>query len=135
MNCERAIRSANLHLDGRCNYRCEHCFDTCLPKACMEPAEWMPRLIFLKEQGVTKINISGGEPMLYPHLEEMCRLLKSVGFTVSIVSNGSLITEDRLKTLSRYVDWMGLSVDSPEESDEIKIGRHMEGVNHLEHVI
>ena len=130
----RKVQSANIHLDGRCNYRCAHCFDTCLPKKCMTPEQWRPYLDYLGSIGVTKINLAGGEPLLYPHLEEMCALIKSRGFTVSLVSNGSLITEDKIRMLSNYVSWIGLSVDSPDEKDEILIGRN-NGHDHLAHII
>ena len=130
----RVIRSANIHVTGACNYRCEHCFDTCLAKSVMSPGEWEPRLLRLKSMGVTKINLAGGEPMLYPRLPELCCLAKSMGFTVSMVSNGSLITESSLAALSGTMDWLGLSVDSSDEGDEMAIGRHAPGIKHLDHV-
>lgn len=130
----KKIQSANIHLDGRCNYHCAHCFDTCLPKEYMTPEMWKPYLQYLCSIGVTKINLAGGEPFLYPHLEEMCYLAKSMGFTVSIVSNGSLITEEKIERLAKTVNWIGLSIDSPVENDESIIGRNC-GKNHLEHII
>ena len=134
MSDGRAIRSANIHVTGACNYRCEHCFDTCLARGTMPPEGWGPRLLQLRGLGVTKINLAGGEPMLYPQLPELCDLTKSMGFTVSMVSNGSLITEDSLAALSGTLDWLGLSVDSPDERDEVAIGRHAPGIRHLDRV-
>lgn len=100
----------------------------------MAPEQWKPYLEYLGSIGITKINLAGGEPFLYPYLDEICNLIKSMGFTVSIVSNGSLITEAMIKKLSLSVSWLGLSVDSPDENDEIAIGR-TNGMNHLEHII
>lgn len=131
---ELRIRSANVHVIGVCNYRCEHCFDRCLTHEFRTPQEWMPVLDHLKGMGIEKVNIAGGEPFLYPHLREMCALLKSMGFKVSIVSNGSRITEDILSDLRGLVDWIGLSIDSPDEDDEILIGRHVRGVMHVDNV-
>ena len=131
----KKVQSANIHLDGRCNYHCAHCFDTCLPKKCMTPEEWRGQLEYLRSIGVTKINIAGGEPFLSPHLNEMCELIKSMGFTVSIVSNGSLITKEKIEALAGTVSWLGLSVDSPEENDELMIGRNNGSCNHLLHII
>ncbi len=130
----RKVRSANIHLDGRCNYRCAHCFDTCLPKKGMPPENWRPLLEYLRSVGITKINIAGGEPFLYPHLKEMCGLVGSMGFTVSIVSNGSLITREKIEELAGTVKWLGLSVDSPDEADELAIGRNTGAGNHLRHI-
>ena len=58
-----------------------------------------------------------------------------MGFTVSIVSNGSLITKEKIEELSETVSWIGLSVDSPDENDEIIIGRNAGDGNHLNHII
>lgn len=134
MDESKKIRSANIHITGRCNYRCEHCFDACLAKAHLRPEAWKPALCHLRDVGVTKVNLAGGEPTLYPDILEMCELVKSYGFTLSIVSNGSLITKEMMGRLSETVDWLGLSVDSPDEDDEVAMGRHTEGICHLGHV-
>ena len=128
------VTSANLHIIGLCNYRCEHCFDRCLVKEWMEPREWIPRLNYLYSIGIRKVNIAGGEPMLYPHLNEMCQLIKSMGFVTSIVSNGSLMTDEWVSHMAGIIDWIGLSIDSPSEKDEVEIGRHMQGISHIENI-
>ena len=88
----------------------------------------------MKARGVRKINIAGGEPMLYPYLDDLCRLLKSMGFVVSIVSNGSLMTKEWISRMSGIVDCIGISIDSPDEDDEVEIGRGNGAINHIEHV-
>ncbi len=134
MGVKQRVKSANIHVTGLCNYHCEHCFDRCLTKKYMKPEEWIPILNYLKDQGIEKVNIAGGEPFLYPYLEEMCILLKTMGFKTSIVSNGSKITKEKLDAIRDYVDWIGLSIDSPDESDEILIGRHVQEKNHLDNI-
>jgi len=100
----------------------------------LKPEEWQPVLDYLKEQGITKINFAGGEPTVYPHLKELATKVKSMGFTVSIVSNGSRMDETWMKEFQGIMDWIGLSIDSPCEEDEVLIGRHCKGLNHLENV-
>ncbi len=134
MNSNRRVQSANIHLIGYCNYRCSFCFSRGLTKEYMKPADWIPVLDYLKSIGVTKINLAGGEPALYPHLEEMVDLLRSYDFTVSIVSNGSRIDDAFLRKYLGRISWLGLSIDSPDESDEIRIGRHCSGIEHIAHV-
>lgn len=135
MTTNNGIKSANLHVTGVCNYRCEHCFSRKLSNRCITPMEWEPILDYLKEIGVTKINFAGGEPVLYPHLKELAAMAKTKGFVTSIVSNGSLIDEKWLDQMEGLIDWIGLSVDSPDEEDEIVIGRHYYGVKHIENVV
>ena len=131
---KKSIKSANFHVCGVCNYRCEHCFDRCLVHEHMTPDEWQSRLDFAKQVGVTKINFAGGEPTLYPHLKELATRAKAMGFTTSIVSNGSRIDEQWIIEFHEVIDWIGLSIDSPSEEDEVLIGRHYRGLNHLDHV-
>lgn len=130
------IRSANIHVNGSCNYHCNHCFSRCLRgMGIMKPKEWIPVLDYLKTEGIEKINIAGGEPMLYPYLDELCRLIKNMGFMVTIVSNGSLITEEWLYRMRGIVEWIGLSIDSPDEEDEIAVGRTFKGRGHIKNII
>jgi len=135
LEAKQTMKSANLHLIGSCNYRCDHCFSRPLEKKLLTPDQWKPILSYLKVIGVEKVNIAGGEPLLYQHLEEMLKLIKSMGFRTSIVSNGSRITEEWLDRNHDYLDWLGLSVDSPDDIDEIDIGRHVDGIDHVSNVI
>ena len=135
MTPNNVIRSANLHVTAKCNYRCGPCFDKNLDRGIMTPEQWKPRLTLLKERGITKINIVGGEPILYPHFIELCGLIKSMGLTVSIVSNGSLIDENMIKRMKGLVDWIGLSVDSPDNRVEKIVGRQAGGLDHIKNVI
>ena len=54
----KKIRSANIHVIGLCNYRCEHCFDRCLTHKYLAPEEWMPVLNYLRDSGIEKVNIA-----------------------------------------------------------------------------
>lgn len=134
--CEetRTFRSINLHLIGACNYSCSHCFARSLSRKFLTGREWGPILDYLKTIGIEKINFAGGEPTFYPHLKEVCTYAKSLGFTTSIVSNSSRMDRGWFEEFDGLMDWVGLSVDSTEEDDEILIGRHCQGVNHLENI-
>lgn len=134
MDSKSTVLSANIHVVGDCDYNCQFCMDRRLTKKYMKPEMWIPMIEYLKKVGVKKINLAGGEPTMYPYLDEIVDLIRSFGFTVSIVSNGSLIDSDFLKRFAGRISWIGLSVDSPDEEDEIRIGRHCVGMNHLEHV-
>ena len=127
MNSEIKVQSANIHLLGECNYRCAFCFNRCLTNDYMKPKGWIPVLEYLKKEGISKINLAGGEPLFYPFLDEIIDLIKSYDFVISIVSNGSKIDSDFLRKYMGRISWIGLSIDSPDEDDEIKIGRHCEG--------
>lgn len=131
----KIIKSANLHIIEACNYKCEHCFSRCLTHKYLNSEEWMPVIKHLDKIGIEKINFAGGEPTLYPYLKELSTIVKEMGFTTSIVSNGAIMNDSWFEKMDGLIDWIGLSIDSPDESDEIAIGRHMDGLNHLDNVI
>jgi len=132
---KKIIRSVNAHINGNCNYRCGFCFARNLEHKTMTPNEWKPFLWNIYTEGAVKINFAGGEPTLHPQFIELCEEAKEIGFTVSVVTNGSLIDTEMIKEMKGKVDWIGLSVDSPDNEVEKAIGRQCNGVNHIENVI
>lgn len=53
----------------------------------------------LAAAGVSKITFVGGEPLLHPLLPELLAAAKGAGLVTSLVSNGSLLTEDWLRRM------------------------------------
>ena len=73
-----------------------------------------------------KINFAGGEPFLYPRkLALLCRFCKLdlQLESVSIITNGTKVTEKWLRENHRCIDILGVSCDSFDEATNIKIGR------------
>jgi len=122
----REIISVNFHFLRTCNYKCGFCFHTALTSH-IEPMENIKLgLSMLKSSGMKKINFAGGEPFLEPKtLGEMVRYCKEdlKIESVSIVSNGSKLSESWLKSYAQYVDIIAISCDSFNEAINIKIGR------------
>jgi radical S-adenosyl methionine domain-containing protein 2 len=83
-------------------------------------------LSLLKQAGMKKLNIAGGEPFLYPKfLGAMVKFCKeTLGLeSVSILTNGSKVTEKFLAQYGRYIDVLAVSCDSCNEKTNIAIGR------------
>ncbi|WNY23648.1 GTP 3',8-cyclase [Methanimicrococcus hongohii] len=129
------IKSTNIHLNAVCNYRCGFCFAKHLDDILMTPDQWKSIFNDLKKMGITKINFAGGEPTLYPYFIELCKLAKNMGFTVSVVTNGSKIDFQLIQKMKGIVDWIGLSIDSPDNEVEKAVGRQCAHINHIENVI
>ena len=131
-----SIKSANIHITNRCNYRCKFCFSSDRGCACMPnmPAEfWKGRIEDLViRRGIEKINFAGGEPLLYPGLLECVRYAKSLGATTSVVTNGSLADLRFFREFHDCLDWIGVSIDSTDDYTEVVLGRHAAGCRHLE---
>lgn len=83
-------------------------------------------LHLLKAAGMHKIYFAGGEPFLYPDkLGWLCKFCKvELGLeSVSIISNGTKVTEKWLGKYGQFVDVMGVSCDSFDEATNELIGR------------
>ena len=119
------VRSVNYFISRECNYNCKFCFhtETNKDKFQLEQARYGLRL--LKSAGTQKINFAGGEPFLNPLLlGDLCRVAsEELGMAVSIISNGSMITQKWMETYGKYVDVLGVSVDSFDSDTNAAIGR------------
>ncbi|KAK4943434.1 hypothetical protein LTR10_016925 [Elasticomyces elasticus] len=118
--------SVNYHFTRKCNYECGFCFHTDTNSYIAPLEDGKAALKLLAEAGAKKINFAGGEPFLYPgHLGKMVDFCKEVLRleSVSIVSNGSKITESWIKAHSKNVDILAISCDSFNEETNIAIGR------------
>ena len=110
--------SVNYHFTRKCNKTCKFCFHTEKSSHVASEAEMKRGLQLLKEAGMRKINFAGGEPFLYPaKLGWLCRYCKEVLAleSVSIITNGTKVTEKWLAQYGGFVDVMGVSCDSFDE--------------------
>jgi radical S-adenosyl methionine domain-containing protein 2 len=110
--------SVNYHFTRKCNKTCKFCFHTEKSSHVASEDEMMRGLRLLKEAGMRKINFAGGEPFLYPgKLGWLCQYCKEVlGLeSVSIITNGTKVTEKWLTQWGGFVDVMGVSCDSFDE--------------------
>jgi radical S-adenosyl methionine domain-containing protein 2 len=77
----------------------------------------------LRQAKLMKVNFVGGEPLLVKELKSYIKYAKKLGFYTSIVTNGSLLTEELLEETKDYLDQIGLSIDSLCKTTNQKIGR------------
>ncbi|CZT22212.1 related to Radical S-adenosyl methionine domain-containing protein 2 [Ramularia collo-cygni] len=118
--------SVNYHFTRKCNKTCVFCFHTEKISHIATDTDMKRGLKLLQEAGMKKINFAGGEPFLYPaKLGMLCQFCKQdlALESVSIISNGTKITKKWLEKYGRYVDVLGVSCDSFNETTNIKIGR------------
>ena len=118
-----AVRSVNWHFTSRCNYRCTFCCKQNLGGDLSSLNDAGIVLDHLKRLGMDKINFVGGEPFCHPMIIDLIILAKKKGFTTSVTTNGSLLTEEKLEKMLGYIDWIGISVDSSSENVEKQLGR------------
>lgn len=62
------------------------------------------------ELGYKNLSISGGEPLLYPHLKEILLAAKELGMPASLITNGSF-SKSRYNDLKGLIYTIGVSID------------------------
>jgi MoaA/NifB/PqqE/SkfB family radical SAM enzyme len=60
------------------------------------------------------VTLSGGEPLIHPHIDAICRLIKNAKMKLSILSTGMTVSKST-ETLLSHTDELILSLDGPPE--------------------
>ncbi len=106
----------------RCNLTCRHCYATSADKDF--PGELSLDEIYrvmddLRAYGVPALVLSGGEPLLHPHIFDISRRAKALGFFTALSSNGTLIDTGNLATIAEVgYDYVGISLDGLGETHD-----------------
>jgi cyclic pyranopterin phosphate synthase len=114
----RTIRDLRLSVTDRCNFRCVYCMDPdfrYMPKTeLLQLEEYLTLVRVCLGLGITKVRITGGEPTLYPHINELIHELGSMNISdLAITTNGSLLHEMPLEQWRRDgLRRLTLSLDS-----------------------
>jgi MoaA/NifB/PqqE/SkfB family radical SAM enzyme len=101
---------------SRCNARCGFCsIPSQVPESDRAASEIERAIDQLHSLGIRYIQITGGEPLLFPHLISTVRHASSLGMLLTVVTNGSLLDEKRVKALAENgVQGISISVDHPD---------------------
>jgi radical S-adenosyl methionine domain-containing protein 2 len=94
-------------------------------------------LQLLANAGLKKLNLSGGEPFLIDKGERVGELARYAKETlklesVTIVTNGSLVTHEWFEAYGRFLDILAVSCDSFDAETNTTIGRTFKNRDHLE---
>lgn len=111
-------------LTDRCNLHCRHCGSSCTSSG----SHFLPYKIVEKvllsvanryDAKKIIVNLTGGEPLLYPNLFEAVETAHKSGFGVGMTSNGTLITPLAARRLARSgLDTIAVSLDGIEQVHE-----------------
>lgn len=86
---------------GKCNLECLHCCaNSNLQREDAGPETINAVLRFLLCLEVNKLIITGGEPLILPGIFDLLKELKHRGYNLSLCTNGTLINEAAVTTLS-----------------------------------
>lgn len=137
----RLLLSSTCLIPGTaCNLRCRDClnFTTLLPSFEVRTIEDMKKdadLLFRWVDYTMRFQISGGEPLLYPHLNELIEYLgkhyrKQMGY-YETVFNGTIVPSAETCRLMKQYD-MRVILDNYTENIDKKLDRRQEIISQLE---
>ncbi len=112
---------AHLIVTRRCNLSCAYCNEYDRTSRPVPLAQLLERVDALADLGTEVITLSGGEPLLHPELEHVVAHVRRRGLLAGLITNGYLLTQDRILRLNRAgLDHLQISIDNI-EPDEVSV--------------
>ncbi|MEZ0394194.1 MAG: radical SAM protein [Desulfurococcaceae archaeon] len=99
-----------------CNLDCLHCYAKRfrgLPE--LPLGEKLRIARDLGESGVEYVNLTGGEPLIHPHLEHILGELSERGVETSVVTNATAVSDRAASLLGRTGTYAYVSIEGPRE--------------------
>ncbi|MBB4964435.1 radical SAM/SPASM domain-containing protein [Saccharothrix violaceirubra] len=109
-----------MHPTRLCNLRCLHCYSSSGP----DVAESIP--IGVLDQvvhdaaalGYDVLNVSGGEPFLYPELPALLRAARDAGMGTTVTTNAVALNQRRIGLIRGLVDLVAVSLDGDQPTHD-----------------
>jgi MoaA/NifB/PqqE/SkfB family radical SAM enzyme len=123
---KKGFRIIDLALSYACNLKCRHCSARILEQKNKTPLtldEYVQVVKQAKQLDVLSWNVTGGEPLLVPWLDELISILEPRLHYISIQTNGMVLTPERAQRLRHLgVNCITMSLDSldPIEHNEFR---------------
>lgn len=106
--CCQTLNELWLHVLYRCNLSCRHCLFACSPDK-EGPGELTPEacreyVTTAMNRGVKAVYITGGEPLLWPHLNNFLDWYYSLDrvLPLTVLTNGTLIDQEQARSFGKY---------------------------------
>ncbi len=117
----REINYLRVSLTDSCNLRCLYC----LPDGCqtalhndslLSREDYLRLVPLITSTGITKIRLTGGEPLLYPHLKELISAFKKLkGIEkIALTTNGILLADKIAELAASGLNEINISLDALE---------------------
>lgn len=135
-----------IQLEERCNLRCKMCYEwgengSYFGKEKLVSLDYpvIERAVKSLLPGKPFFGLFGGEPLLYPHIGELIKLIKDGGCKVDIPTNGTLLEKKAEMLVEAKPDRLWISLDGPPEINDSQRGQGvfekvMRGIDRLHEV-
>lgn len=120
-------RSLHIYLTNHCNLVCPRCYMNSGVTQNKELSTFeIKKLIsdYKRISNGTSVTFSGGEPTSHPDFDMLVKYTSELGLEVKILSNGTLLSPERIAKLAKYIASIQISIDGySEESNAIIRGK------------
>ena len=140
------LRQIYFYLTAGCNLACRHCWLS--PKLqdenhsfSMLPLELFRSILNQgKELGLNAVKLTGGEPLMHPHIQRLINIVEEKELSLSIESNGVLCTPQLAQAIAQIKNhFIAISLDSADAKTHEEIrgikGCFMKAVNGIVNLI
>ncbi|MFX0134494.1 MAG: radical SAM/SPASM domain-containing protein [Candidatus Hodarchaeota archaeon] len=120
------LRYVDFNITSACNLSCQHCFATVFKnnnRRKMKIEDYRRVIKQANKLGAVNFSFQGGEPLLYPQLEQLIKAAAPYKNVISVTTNGTPLSLERAKKLKKIgVDIFTISLDSmnAEEHDSFR---------------
>lgn len=110
-----------LHLTYDCNFSCIMCQKSSIDSTIYSsnPTHMdfnkLDKLLKENSKNIVYVKLIGGEPLLYKHIKRLISLLNNLNIKYTIITNGSLLTEEISKLLLKNCLEISFSIDSADK--------------------
>ncbi len=141
----RPLRDLRISVTDRCNFRCVYCMPKevfgrdyeFLPRAQLLDYEEIARLAgAFVANGVQKIRITGGEPLVRRHVERLVELLAPLDVDLTLTTNGTLLPQKAQALADAGLSRVTVSLDSLDDTTframndmDVPVQRVLDGID------
>jgi GTP 3',8-cyclase len=122
----RPLRDLRISVTDRCNFRCPYCMPAdvfgreyaFLPRSEILTFEEIARVVRIAAGlGVSKVRLTGGEPLLRRHIERLVAMIAEVdGIDMALTTNGAALAHRALALREAGLSRITVSLDSLDET-------------------
>jgi cyclic pyranopterin phosphate synthase len=139
------LRDLRISVTDRCNFRCVYCMPKevfgrdyqFLPRAQLLDYEEIARLArAFVANGVRKIRITGGEPLVRKHVERLVEMLAPLGVDLTLTTNGTLLPQKAQLLADAGLSRVTVSLDSLDDATframndmDVPVQRVLDGID------
>ncbi|HWQ46812.1 MAG TPA: SynChlorMet cassette radical SAM/SPASM protein ScmF [Longilinea sp.] len=109
------------YLTDGCNLACRHCwlaprFDRHGQHSTfLDPGLFAQAVEEALPLGLTGVKLTGGEPLMHPHLSEILSIIRTHNLRLTVETNGMLVTAELARQLVGFPDmFISVSIDGPD---------------------